>query len=173
MITLAEYFEITKYRITEGDTYGWQCYGPDAYQLSAWNGVHGKGGWSTNIIFCTKTQKVFEVEVCDYTNDRAYRLINPDFKEDHDNESDARGELGNQAWDEVNYTDLETDDDFMQKCLSIVEGEVYDTRVEVPLDLDKETMFELMKMAHGNDLTLNQQVEEILMRCINEKENFI
>jgi len=61
----------------------------------------------------------------------------------------------------------------MQKCLSIVEGEVYDTRVEVPLDLDKETMFELMKMAHGNDLTLNQQVEEILTRCINEKENFI
>lgn len=173
MITLAEYFEMTKYRITEGDSYGWQCYGPDAYQLSSWNGVHGKGGYSSNIVFCTQTQTVFEVEVCDYTNDRAYRLINPEFKKDHDNEADSRGELGNQAWDEVNYTDLETDDDFMQKCLSIVEGKVYDARVQVPLDLDKETMFDLMMMAHENDLTLNQQVEQILVKCINENENLI
>ena len=71
MISIQEYFETVKYKITEGGDYGWECYGPNSYQLSSWNGVHGKGGWSANIVFSTKSQKVYEVAVCDYTNNRA------------------------------------------------------------------------------------------------------
>ena len=171
MITMKEWMELVDYKITEGDSYGWSCFGPNSYQLSSWNGVHGKGGYSFNIIFSTKSHKVYCVEVCDYTNDRAYRMINPDYVKKHNKEAKHRGELGNQAWDDVDYIDLEVDDDFFQKALSIKAGEVYDTRVTIPLDLSDEEVFELMKMAHARDLTLNEFVEEMLREYIKQAES--
>jgi hypothetical protein len=168
MITLKEWMELVDYRITEGDTYGWQCYSPDAYQLSSWNGVHGKGGYSFNIVFDTKNQTVYEVEVCDYTHDRAYRIINSDFKKAFQDESDGRGELGNQAWDEVDYTDLEVDDDFIQKCLSIKACEDYDTRISVPIDFSDDELLKYMKLAHERDMTFNEFIEEALRAAIDD-----
>ena len=163
---MKEWMELVDYKITEGADYGWRCYGPNAYQLSSWNGIHGKGGWSFNIVFSTKTQKVYEVAVCDYTNDRAYRMINPDYIKKFNKENIARGLDRNHAWDDIKFIDLETVDDFIQKALSIKAGESYDTRVEVPLDLDDETSFKLMKMAHERDITFNQMVEEVLRTVI-------
>ena len=171
MITMKEWMELVDYKITEGDSYGWSCFGPNSYQLSSWNGIHGAGGFSFNIVFSTKSHKVYCVEVCDYTNDRAYRMINPDYVKKHNKEAKHRGELGNQAWDDVDYVDLEVDDDFIQKCLSIKAGEKYDTRVTVPLTLSDEETFELMKMAHARDLTLNEFVEDMLREYIKHLES--
>lgn len=171
MITMKEWMELVDYKITEGSDYGWQCYGPNSYMLSSWNGVHGSGGYSFNIIFSTKSHKVYEVEVCDYTNDRAYRMINPDYVKKHNKEAKHRSELANQAWDDVDYVDLEVVDDFIQKCLAIKAGEVYDTRIQVPIDLPDDMMFEMMKMAHERDMTLNQFVEEVLKLAIEQAES--
>lgn len=164
MLTLKEWMELVDYRITEGSEYGWHCFGSDAYSLSSWNGDHE--GYSFNIVFDTKTQEVYTVEVCDYKNQRAYRIINPNYKEEHDTEGDDRGILGNEAWDNVNFIDLEEDDDFIQKGLAIREGEDYDTRVSVPLDLDDDILFSLMKEAHEKDITLNELMEEVLRNAI-------
>ena len=71
------------------------------------------------------------------------------------------------AWDDVDYVDLEVADDFIQKCLAIKAGEDYDTRVSVPLELDDDILFDLMKMAHEQDITLNQMVEQLLRRVID------
>ena len=158
--------ELVDYKITEGSDYGWSCYGPHSYTLDSWNGVHGKGGFSFSITFSTKSQKVYEVSVCDYTNDRAYRMINPKFQKKHDNEAIDRGVNLNEAWDECDYVNLDVVDDFIQKCLAIKAGEVYDTRVSVPLDLPDDQMFELMTKAHEADMTLNAYVEMILKKVI-------
>ena len=168
MIDMKQFFEAIGYRITEGGDYGWQCYGPNSHQLSAWNGVHGSGGWSANIVFSTKSQKVYEVEVCDYTNDRAYRLINPKYKERHTTEVGERSVLGNQAWDDVDYIDLETEEDFLEKLTAIVAGEEYDTRVSVPVDFTDEELLKYMKLAHERDMTFNALVEEALREAINQ-----
>lgn len=168
MISLQQFFEATGYRITEGDTYGWNCYGSNAHQLSAWNGVHGDGGWSANIVFSTKSQKVYEAEVCDYTNERAYRLINPKYKDKHDQEGIQRGELGNQAWDDVDYIDLDVEEDFLEKLEAIVAGEDYDTRVQVPVDFSDDELLTYMKLAHERDITFNQLVEEALRAAIEK-----
>jgi hypothetical protein len=165
---MKEWMELVDYKITEGSDYGWQCYGPNSYTLDSWNGVHGKGGFSFSIVFSTKTQKVYEVSVCDYTNNRAYRMINPKNVEKHRKEAESKSVLVNQAWDDVDYIDLEVVDDFIQKALAIRAGEDYDTRVEVPLDLPEETMFQLMKLAHENDQTLNEYVEDLLRVAIKE-----
>jgi 5-carboxymethyl-2-hydroxymuconate isomerase len=71
----------------------------------------------------------------------------------------------------VDYVDLEVDDDFIQKCLAIKDGDTYDTRVQVPLDLPDDMMFEMMRMAHERDITLNQMVEEILKQVIAQTES--
>jgi hypothetical protein len=113
------------------------------------------------------------VQAHDYRNQRAYRLINPEFVKKHKKESKRRSVEHKEAWDDVNYVDLETDDDWFQKALAIEAGEDYDTRVEVPLTLDKEQMHELMTMAHVQDITLNQLVESILRQEIERIENGI
>ena len=166
MLSMKEFMELVDHKITEGSDYGWQCFGPNSYQLSSWNGVHGKGGWSANIVFSTKSQKVYTVEVCDYTHDRAYRIINPDYVKKYNKESKDRGELGNQAWDDVDYIDLEVDDDFIQKFLAIKSGEGYDTRVQLPVDFSDEDLLRYMKLAHERDITFNELVTQALTEAI-------
>ena len=165
MITLKEWMEIVDYKITEGSDFGWQCYGKDVHMLDSWNGE--QDGHSFTVIFDTKTQTVYEVQAHDYVHNRAYRMINPDFQKKAKKEARKRDVNKNMAWDDVDYVDLEVADDFIQKCLAIRAGEDYDTRVSVPLELDDDILFDLMKMAHEQDITLNQMVEQLLRRVID------
>jgi hypothetical protein len=171
MITMKEWMELVDYKITEGGEYGWSCYGPNSYSLDSWNGVHGVGGYSFSIIFSTKSQKVYEVSMCDYTNDRAYRMINPKFQKKHDKEAEMRDVNLNEAWDDVDYVDLDVADDFIQKALAIRAGENYDTRVQVPVDFSDEELLQYMKLAHERDITFNELVEEALRHAISEYES--
>ena len=170
MITIKEWMELVDYKITEGSDYGWECYGPNAYTLDSWNGVHGKGGYSFSIVFSTKSQKVYEVSMCDYTNNRAYRMINPKNVEKHRKEAEHKSVLANQAWDDVDYIDLEVDDDFFQKALAIKDGEDYDTRISVPLDLPDDLLLEAALNAHRRGITLNDYINEALAAMIKEYE---
>ena len=166
MITLKDFMELVDYKVTEGSEYCWDCFGSDAYSLSYWNQDHN--GHSICIIFDTRTHEVYAVEACDYKHERAYRLINPNYKTAHDNEAVGRDVDANQAWDDVNYVDLDVDDDFIQKALAIIAGEDYDTRVQVPVDFTDEELLTYMKLAHERDITFNQLVEEALRAAIDE-----
>lgn len=160
MVTLKEFMEVVDYRITEGANYMWDCYGPDSYSLDSWDGDHD--GRSFSIIFDTKTQIVYEVQAHDFKNQRAYRLCNPDTYLGMEIEAGNRGVNKKQAWDDVDYVDLESDDDWIQKAIAIAAGEDYDTRVTIPLELDDIDLLTLMKMAHARDLTFNEFVEDVL-----------
>jgi len=165
MITLKEWMEIVDYRITEGSDYCWHCYGNDVHMLDSWNGE--QDGHSFTVIFDTKTQVVYEVQAHDYVHDRAYRMINPDFQKKNKKEAKKRDIDKNNAWDDVNYVDIEVDDDFFQKCLAIKAGEDYDTRVSVPMDFSDEELLQYMKLAHEQDITFNQLVEQALREAID------
>jgi hypothetical protein len=166
MITLKDFMETVDYKVTEGSDYCWNCYGPNAYRLDSWN--QDQEGHTVGIIFDTRTHVVYEVNAYDYKREHAYRLINPDFKDAHSAESSDRGVLENQAWDDVNYVDLETDEDFLAKARAIVADEEYDTRVSVPVDFTDEELLTYMKLAHERDITFNQLVEEALRSAIEE-----
>lgn len=168
MITLKEFMEVVGFKITEGSDYCWNCYGPNAYRLDSWN--QDQEGHTVSIVFDTRTHVVYEATAYDYKRNRAYRLINPNYVQAHKDEAQSRNVEINQAWDDVNYIDLETNDDFIQKALAIVADEDYDTRVEVPLTLPDESLFELMKLAHEADMTLNQYVEKLLRQAIENHE---
>ena len=170
MITMQEWMELVDYKITEGSDYGWDCYGPNSFTLDSWNGVHGKGGYSFSIVFSTKSQKIYEVSMCDYTNDRAYRMINPKFQEKHRKEAESKSVLANQAWDDVDFVDLDVVDDFIQKALAIKAGEDYDTRISLSLELDEKLVIKLMQMAHEEDISLNKLIEKILKEVIDANQ---
>ena len=166
MITMQEFMEVIEYRITEGGAFMLDCFGPNAspYSISAWNGE--QDGWSFCITFDTKSQTVYMVEACDYKNDRAYRLFDPEFKDAYLEGIDPA--YVNQAWDDVDYIDIESDDDWIEKALAIRNCEDYDTRVSIPLTLPDDELFALMKLAHEKDLTLNELVEQILEEAIDQ-----
>jgi hypothetical protein len=154
MITLKQFMEIVNYRICEGSA--WNGFSPDAYSLDYWNGDHD--GHSLCIIFNTKDQTVYSVQACDYKRNRAYRYTHPDHRKD----------LDIQAWDDVDWTDLEDETDWLEKAQAIVADRDYDTRVSIPLELGEVEMFRLMSMAHKQDITLNQLVEKIIQQVVDK-----
>jgi hypothetical protein len=97
-------------------------------------------------------------------------MINPKFQEKHRKEAEARGVNLNEAWDCVEYVELDVLDDFIQKALAIRAGESYDTRVQVQVDFSDEELLQYMKLAHQRDMTFNELVEEALRHAIEEVE---
>ena len=170
MITIKDFMEAVDYRITEGSEYQWKCFGPDAYRLDSWNGE--QDGHTISIVFDTKTQVVYQAEAYDYSNNRAYRLQNPVYQTDHEYEAKERNIDPNEAMEDiegksVKYIELEVDEDFLEKTRAIVAGKEYDTRVQVELVLEDEMLYNLLKLAHEQDITLNQLFENILIEEID------
>ena len=159
MITLKQWMELVDYRITEGSDY--HLNGENLFSLTSWNGRQQDGGYSMEIVFDQKTQAVYFVEACDYSNDRAYRLINPDIKDvEHDKT----------AWDDTEWIDLDVADDFVEKATAIIAGRDYDTRVQIQLDIPNDLLFKLMTMAHEADMTLNEFIVKILQEAMDQRK---
>ena len=57
----------------------------------------------------------------------------------------------------------------LEKAAAIVNGEDYDTRVQVPLDLPDSLLNKLFRLAHEQDVTLNEYIETILKTELNIK----
>ena len=164
MISMKEFMKLVNYRITEGSEYMWQCYGPTAYLLDSWNGDFD--GHSFSIIFDTNDQTVYEVQAHDYLHQRSYRMINPNFEKKHRKESKRKNINKNEAWENVNYVDLDVDDDFIQKGLAIAAGEDYDTDVMVSLDLPTDIILQAALAAHKENITLNDYINKALANMV-------
>jgi hypothetical protein len=156
MITLKQWMEICNYRITEGGDYT-----PDGlliYSLDSWN--QDQDGYSLFIGFDTNTQIVYNVEVHDYKNERSYRYVNPEFRK-------LAAFTDSNAYDGVNFIDLEVEEDWVEKAKAIVAGEDYDTRVSIPVEFTDEELLKYMKMAHDRDMKFNDFVEMALREAID------
>lgn len=167
MITLKDFMEAVNYRITEGSDYTWNCFGDRAYRLDSWDGE--QEGVTIGIVFDTNTQVVYQMEAHDYSGRRSYRWTHPDYRKAHDAETAERmgSDYKEFAYDEVPYTELDVAEDMLKKAHAIARYEPYDTRVQVPFDFEDHELFQLMKMAHERDITLNKMIEEILNEAIN------
>jgi hypothetical protein len=161
MITIEEFLNTVGYRISGGSEYQWECFGHNARYLDS----EFRDRYSASIVFDAETQVVYEATVCDHSANRAYRWTHPEFKAAYEAEVRSRN-AGDQAWDDVNYTDLETAEDWLDKSYAIVNGKIYDTRVSVPIDLPDHELLRLMTMAHERDMTFNDFVTEILEQAL-------
>ena len=162
-MNLKDVNENFEHRITGGSEYTWNCYGPNARYLD-YESNYGSG----TCIFDSQTQEIYEVSVeVKESENRPYRWLNPNTKQVMFDESSYRNVDRDIAWDNIKWVDLETEEDFLEKANSIFKGQPFDTRVSVPLDLNDEELFAMMKLAHQRDITLNQLMVEVLQAAID------
>jgi hypothetical protein len=165
---LSQINEITDHRITSGSEYQWQCY-PDARYLD-----YESDYAHVNVLYSTVDQTIYSAEVSTkdegWEKEKPYRWLNPDHKDAYYIESKKRKVDPDQAWDDVKWVDLEVEEDFFEKAEAMFNGEEFDNRIQVPLDLDDALMMQLFMEAHKRDITLNQMVETVLREHIEQYE---
>lgn len=168
MITLKDFVETINYRITGGSEFQWRCFGDNARYMDC--DSDPINAYSVNCIFDSVDQTVYAVEAWDYINDRIYRWIHPGYIKDYKKACKKKNIDFNEASDERTYIDIEVAEEILEKARAIINQEEYDTRIQVPLTLDNDQLFELMKLAHERDITLNQMVETVLREVIDKQE---
>jgi hypothetical protein len=154
------------HKIYGGSEFQWACYGSNARYLD-FNSQYG----TASIVFDTETQNVYEASVYREDANIAYRYIDPNFIEALKKECTLREEDFTCAWDGQKYIDLEVEEDWLEKANAIFNNKHFDTRIQVPIELDDETFLMLAMQAHKRDVTINNMVEIILVELIeNTKE---
>lgn len=170
MITLNDFLDVINNDKTTGDSFLYECYGPNAYSMEYWNGKHDDGGTSMSVVFDLRTQVVYEMEAWDYDNQREYRWVHPDYKKALFDETSSRGHDPEDSVDGRKYIDLDVEADILEKASAMYEGVPYDTRVLMEIDFDDDLLLSAMKLAHEQDITFNQYVENALRRMLEELE---
>lgn len=160
---IEDFLKATQYRITGGEQFGWTTFGPEARYLDCDKEDH----YSTNIIFDSATFEVYMCEMWDYVNEREYRWISPEYIEKYKAECVLK-DVDFEAACDRKFTDLEVEDDILEKITAMVAGEEYDTRVKVPLDIPDNELLKFMIAAHERDMTFNAFVEEALRDLLDE-----
>ena len=162
--------EITNHRITGGSEYMWKCY-PDARHLD-----YESDYAYISVMHNTLTQEIYEANVTVKENSasdaatKPYRWLNPEYTDAYCTESTERNIDPTVAWDTTKWVDLEVEEDFFEKAKAIFNGQEFDNRIQVPIELDNETMLALCMEAHKRDLTLNELVAEMLRNMITTKD---
>jgi hypothetical protein len=165
MITVQDFTEAVDFQITGGSEYCWECFGPDARYLDS---EHSKE-FQASVVFGGPERTVFVCELFDYVNTRAYRWINPEYREAHEKEAKKRKVNAKTAWDGVDFTDVELDDDILEKITELTKGNFkYDSRIRVPVEFSDEELFTYMKLAHDLDITFNQLVEQAIKEAMEK-----
>lgn len=159
--------EALNHSIVGGSEYNWRCYGHNVRFLD-YESEHAHA----SVLFDTLTREVYEA-IISHKEDKVkpYRWLNPEYKQKYFDEAKNKGVDPYKAWDDVNWVDLEVEEDFLSKANAIFNGFAFDERVQVPVELKQHELYHLMKMAHERDLTLNKMVELLLWETINSEKN--
>jgi len=157
--------DVLDHKITDGSEFLWDCYGTTANFLN-----YASDFAEATIVFDSTTQEIYEATINSKDcSKQPYRWLNPNTKQDFLDECRNRELNPRLAWDNIEYIDLETEEDFFEKAHAIFNNLPYDKRVQLPMDLTTEEWYDLMKLAHERDITLNQLIAEILQNFIEEK----
>ena len=162
MLTLALINNALDHRITDGSEYTWSCYGENARYLD-FETEYGHAA----VIFDTKDQTVYEATVeMKGSEMRPYRWLNPVYAGKMQAEAVFRGIDDRFAWDDVRWVDLDVADDLLQKAAAIINGEPFDDRVQIEIELADQEFIMLSRLAHEQDITLNEMVTRLLQKVI-------
>ena len=165
---LSKVNETLDHKICGGSEHQWHCW--ENARFMDYESDYAYVG----VVFNSKTQLIYQAEVnCKSEmfskEPKPYRWVDPEYKDVYLAEAKERKVDPNQAWDDVKWVDLETEEDFLEKAKAIFNNEDFDERISIPIDLPKEELFVLMKLAHEKDITFNQLMVEILMDAIENK----
>lgn len=153
------------HRITGGAEFQWSCFGPNARYLD-YESEHA----DASVIFDSVNQTVYIAEINAKRSDDMYRWVEPSVTKSYLAECKQRGIDPHEAWDDLEYVVLETEEDYLDKASAIFNGRPFDKRVDIPLEMDHQSIVKLALEAHRRDITLNQMVELILEWAIEEHQ---
>jgi predicted HicB family RNase H-like nuclease len=164
---LSEVCNTFDYRISGGSEYCWKCYGENARFLD-FESEFGHG----SVIFDSMDQTVFSAEISANADGEdnlpsPYRWLNPVWKDEYLAECKEKNIQPNNAWDDVDWIDLEVEEDWHEKANAIFNNIPFDRRIQVPINLDDSEMLALAMQAHERDITLNKMVEILLKQAID------
>ena len=160
--------EALGHKISGGSEYGWTC-----WTNARWLDYESEYAHAA-VVFNSETQEVYTAEVSDKAGKhKPYRWLNPAYKEDMHQEARDRNTDPNVFCDDISWYDLETQEDWLDKASAMMRGELFDTRIEVPVDLDDDALLKLCIMAHERDITLNKMVEIVLQETINKSKDLL
>lgn len=91
-------------RVSGGDPYLWECYGPNAHYME-FRDDQGQG--YSHCVFDTKTYDVYEIHAEVPQKDIAYRWVHPKFLNKMVSEAKRRRVNPDLAWDEVVYNEVD------------------------------------------------------------------
>ena len=176
MITIEHFLNVIQMKITGGEEFQWDCYGKSPRiimsekQADPEKNLEHNYEYSIECIFEPFDPEVREIIVWDFKLNNVYRWVSPSFREARKKEV-VRRNLGNYdvyAFDDVPYTDVENEDDILEKARAIVNEEEYDERVAVDLDIPDDILFKLMKRAHDADMTFNDYLNRLMEIAVKE-----
>lgn len=163
---LSKVNEAFDHKITSGSDYGWNCF-PDARFLD-----YESDYAYVTVLYSTVTQEIYQADASVkremWSEDSApYRWTNPLFNDAYLAEAKERNVDPDQAWDDIKWISLEVEEDFLEKATAMFNGDEWDERVQVPLDLEDDLVLQLAMEAHKRDITLNKMVEIVLREAID------
>jgi hypothetical protein len=163
---LSQVNEAMNHKIVGGSDYQWNCF-PNARFLDYESDYAHVG-----ILYSTVTQEVYQADVSIKLDmwakdEKPYRWTNPLFNDAYINEAKERAIDPDQAWDGVKWITLEVAEDWLEKAHAMFNGEEWDERIVVPIDLDDDLILQLAMEAHKRDITLNKMVEIVLQEAID------
>lgn len=162
--------DVMGYRVDDSFVHQWEVFKGYAYNISRYGDNGDK--YYLDATYDYRDGKILVAEVSDYLNKRAYRWVEPSFKEEYDEWKSFKGH----EYDDITdvdgnkYIELSSAEKFCGLAKAIIKGEKYDDKETVEVDLSDSELFSLMKLAHEKDITLNQLVQEILEEHISKRE---
>ena len=150
-------------KIVDGSEHQWSCWDNARFLDYESDFAHA------SVVFNYKTQEIYSAEVNDKEDKhKPYRWLNPEYKQDYVDEAKERGVDPDQAWDNKKYYDLDVASDWLEKAKAIFNNQIFDTRVQMEVDLDNDILLQLALGAHKQDITMNKYIEKILQQLIDK-----
>ena len=152
--------------IVSGAKYLWESFGPNVRFID-----YESDYAYASAVYDTVTGVVYQANVSD-KNDEAknYRWTDPSYLTQFQDECKAKNIDPTVAWDNVKYTLLEVEEDFLEKATAIFEGKPFDNRIQIPLTLSDDLLLTLALKAHKRDITLNDMVIILLKEYMEDRD---
>lgn len=159
MFTLQNFFDIVEDTCkVERFPCDLECYGEHTSVYSAYV--------KDNYEFCVAVNDsgVHEINFYDYKNSRFYRWTDPRVEALRDAEL-LLMDINPKNSGDTSFIDLIVIEDMIEKMTDVSAGRVYDTRIQIPLELTDEEFILIARAAHELDITLN----EFVVRAVQEQ----
>lgn len=169
-MNIESFLKAIEYRFDEGSKFQWKCFGNNARFVDYGNDTPG---YDISCVYDCKTGEIYSISVFDYNESIEYRYMNPMYKDAYFDEEVERNINPESEDSDLKTIDLDVELDIMERIEAVVAGVEMDKRVLMGIDLPEKLWYELMKMAHERDITLNQLISEILQQAIDKELNEI